>query len=84
MDIIIPTKSKYGATCSGCGSCCAAEVCLIGKEAYPDIKPPCPGLMYFNSRLWCRFVVAEGMAGLEPELASAIGIGRGCCATDWN
>ena len=51
MDVIVPTKSKYGATCSGCGSCCAAEICAIGKEVYPDAEAPCPGLIYSDKRL---------------------------------
>lgn len=80
---IIPTKSKFGTPCSGCATCCGAEICGIGKEAFPDAEPPCPGLMYFDNRLWCKFVAAEELTGMEPQLAAALGIGKGCCSDDW-
>ena len=81
MNIIIPEESKYGEPCSGCGTCCAAEICGIGKEAFPDAETPCPGLTYFDNRLWCKFVLIETAAGLS-DIASALGVGKGCCGDD--
>jgi len=82
MDVIIPKKSKFGTECSGCGSCCAAEICAVGKEAFPNAETPCPGLTYFDNRLWCKFVLIEEVAGLEPGITEMLGIGRGCCSDD--
>ena len=79
----LPDKSSFGTTCSGCGTCCANEICALGREIYPNAVTPCPGLIYFESRLWCKFVVAEELAKLEPEIAQALGIGQGCCSDDW-
>jgi len=67
----IPTKSKFGTKCSGCGICCANEICAIGKEAFPTAEHPCPGLTYFDNRLWCRLVLIEKLTDIEPQIASA-------------
>jgi hypothetical protein len=82
MSNLLPEKAKFGSPCSGCGNCCATEICGIGREAFPDAEPPCPGLAYFDNRLWCKFVLTEKMAEIEPLLATALGIGKGCCADD--
>ena len=82
MEIIVPRKSKFGDPCSGCGMCCATEICGIGKEAFPDAETPCPGLTYFDNRVWCKFVLIETMAGLN-DITSALGVGKGCCGDDY-
>lgn len=39
-----PEKPKYGDACNGCGACCAAEVCWIGKAVLQNehADGPCP------------------------------------------
>ena len=80
-DIIIPKKSKFGEPCSGCGTCCAAEICGIGKEAFPGVEDICPGLIYLDNRLWCKLILIEALVGLT-DIAEALGAGKGCCADD--
>lgn len=82
MEESLPNKSKFGAPCSGCGTCCGSEICVIGREAFPDAEAPCPGLIYTDNRLWCKLVIIEQLNGMNPEIASALGIGRGCCSDD--
>ena len=48
---LLPNKAKYGAPCTGCGTCYATEICVLGKEAFPGAELPCPGLAY-DAR-WC-------------------------------
>ena len=83
MTKLLPDKAKFGTPCSGCGYCCGTEICLIGKEVFPNVEPPCPGLIYVDNRLWCKFVIVEEMHGLKPELTTALGIGKGCCTDDY-
>jgi hypothetical protein len=77
-----PKKSKFGNQCSGCGNCCAKEICAIGKEAFPHTENPCPGVVYAESRFWCKIVLTEKMAKMETLIANALGIGKGCCSDD--
>jgi hypothetical protein len=82
-----PDKPAFGATCNGCGLCCAVEVCRIGQMAFGDVPAPCPGLTFVQGRFWCQLVLAEQQAqGLgvvtAPRLAEALAIGRGCDAED--
>jgi len=81
MAKLLPDQPAFGAPCNGCGLCCAREVCAIGRLAFGDVPPPCPGLTYAEGRLWCRLVLVEQAAGLAPVLATALGIGRGCDAS---
>lgn len=62
-----------------CGVCCTQEVCLLGVEAFGKHKPPCQGLRFKNKQALCVLVETEVIFKLEPLLARALGIGRGCC-----
>ena len=77
-----PPKPRYGAPCNGCGLCCAAEVCAIGREAFGTTEAPCPGMMFNEGRFQCEMILIEQMAGMEPLLVQALGIGKGCDADD--
>lgn len=79
---IIQAKPLFGEPCNGCGLCCAREVCGIGKMVHGDIEGPCPSLTYSADRFWCSLVVVEKLAGLQPMIAEALGVGRGCCSDD--
>lgn len=77
-----PPKAAYGSPCNGCGMCCAAEVCAIGKLAFPEAEAPCPAMVFEDNRFYCGIVLAEQAAGLAPAVYEALGIGKGCCADD--
>lgn len=77
-----PPKPRHGEPCNGCGLCCAAEVCEIGQMAFPGASAPCPGMLFDEGRFHCKLVLTEQMAGMEPLIARALGIGKGCDADD--
>jgi hypothetical protein len=78
-----PPKPAYGQPCNGCGLCCSVEVCKIGQAALgEDTQAPCELMLFENGRFWCKLVLAENMAGMEPIIAQALGAGRGCDSSD--
>lgn len=77
-----PPKPPHGAPCNGCGLCCAVEVCAIGRVAFPDVPAPCPGMVFDDGRFGCMLVLVEAASGMEPLIATALGIGKGCDADD--
>lgn len=81
-DLEFPPKPLFGSPCNGCGLCCRMEICPIGREAFPGASARCPGMLFDEGRFHCRLVLIEEAAGMEPLIARALGIGRGCCADD--
>jgi hypothetical protein len=81
MTKLLPDQPATGSPCNGCGACCAAEVCAIGRMAMPNAQAPCPALRYGDGRVWCGLVLAEAASGMPTLIADALGIGRGCCAS---
>mgnify|MGYP001583561810 FL=1 len=85
MSDTAPEKPPFGAPCNGCGVCCIAELCQIGRKAFGDIPGPCPALQFHQGRFWCGVVLAEyegrrqGVIEL-PLLEQTLAIGRGCDA----
>jgi hypothetical protein len=78
-----PEKPRMGTPCNGCGMCCRMEVCGIGVMAYgDDVRAPCPGLRWTGQNYRCSIVEMEAVLPLEKVFASALGIGKGCCASD--
>lgn len=75
-------KPLFGMPCNGCGLCCQMEICAIGAAAFPKATAPCPALRFAGSNFRCAIVEAEAAAGMEPVIADALGIGRGCCSDD--
>lgn len=85
-----PEKPKYGDACNGCGACCAAEVCWIGKAVLQNehADGPFPLLEFVESeaRFYCGLVRNARRYIGTPEVADCIGktaklflgIGRGC------
>lgn len=88
--VTAPPKPKYGEPCNGCGFCCAAEVCWVGKAALQDedAQGPCTFMVFdeADARFYCglvrepeRFfpnqVVADCLKNVSVLL---LGIGKGC------
>lgn len=80
----LPAKPKYGSACNGCGLCCAIELCVAGKLAFPGASAPCPALKLRGDckSTYCQLVAIEIAAGLTPMLQNALGIGKGCSMND--
>ena len=55
-----PDKPALGAPCNGCGLCCAAELCPLGRVAFRKSRGPCPALAWqaADRRHVCGLVVA--------------------------
>jgi hypothetical protein len=55
-----PPKPKLGHPCNGCGLCCAAETCPVGRVIFLRKAGPCPALVWdqSSSRYWCGMVSA--------------------------
>lgn len=78
-----PMKPKYGDQCNGCGYCCAAEVCAVGKAIHGDDTPaPCPSMTYQDRKFSCGALPIADSIGGEYGLALRLmlGIGIGCDA----
>lgn len=39
-----PPKPCLGAPCNGCGVCCTAETCPLGRLVFLKVRGPCPAL----------------------------------------
>jgi len=82
-----PDKPALGAPCNGCGLCCAAELCPLGRLVFRRKRGPCPALDWraAERRHWCRLVAAperhlpKFLAPLAARLARRwIAAGTGC------
>ena len=77
-----PTKPAQAQPCNGCGFCCAAEVCQAGDLAGAT-SAPCEFMTFDDGRFWCFLVLTEKMAGMDPLIADALGVGGGCTVEDF-
>ena len=79
MKIILPReapdKPAYGAPCNGCGVCCAAELCPLGRLVYRRKAGPCPALIWKpeDGRHFCG--LATGPLSFLTRRWIAAGIG---------
>ena len=46
------------------------------------VKGPCPLMDFTDGRVKCGIVLSEERCGMKPVVATALGIGKGCCADD--
>jgi hypothetical protein len=56
---LAPPKPEYGASCNGCGVCCAVEPCPVAYLFLFQFKGRCRALLWQNdtSRYLCGMVV---------------------------
>lgn len=85
------TKPTKGASCNGCGLCCAAQACGLAREFLGAVGGPCPALERDDSRFWCGLLrVPHKYLGtfpeadylLQPTFAYMLGAGAGCDSDD--
>jgi hypothetical protein len=57
-----PDKPRIGLACNGCGICCLAETCPLGRVVFLQRSGPCPALIWEGEakRYWCGMI-------LKPE-----------------
>ena len=55
-----PRKPSLGASCNGCGVCCAAEPCPVSRLLLSHHRGTCPALQWHGSerRYFCGMVTA--------------------------
>jgi hypothetical protein len=88
--VTAPAKPAYGRPCNGCGVCCLAETCPVGRLRFLRRRGPCPALIQDRSgRYWCGMVANPGrfLPWLPDGLARAlmrrwIAAGIGCDSLD--
>ena len=94
----IPEKPKKNDPCNGCGVCCIASTCAVGREAFGEFHQVCPALRFEGDRFRCGLMDCPeeylGDAELEaatgfdsPEWAAAyfrvkVGADKGCDCED--
>ncbi|NCS66044.1 MAG: hypothetical protein COS39_02415 [Hydrogenophilales bacterium CG03_land_8_20_14_0_80_62_28] len=88
-----PCKPAEGATCNGCGVCCALETCPVACLLYWRRRGPCPALLWSprQSRYLCglltlpdqHLALLPRIAGklARPLVARWISAGSGCDCT---
>ena len=85
-----PAKSGYGASCNGCGVCCAAEPCPVAYVFLFQFRGCCRALLWQDeaSRYVCgmvaspdryvRFIPVRWRGRIGRFFASRIAAGIGC------
>jgi hypothetical protein len=85
-----PPKPRPGAPCNGCGICCAAETCALGRLVFRRVGGPCPALAWTPEagRYVCGLVTGPAdhlrwlpqgwRPGLTHLFARWIAAGTGC------
>ena len=73
-----PLKPDYGASCNGCGLCCLAETCPVGRLRYLRKKGPCPALIWDQAaeRYWCG--ILRSATWYRPLIERWIAAGTFC------
>lgn len=80
MDLHL-AKPKFSTPCNRCGYCCAMERCWISIQAFGEGPGPCPGLEWDGPQAACGVLRAVPPL-LQPKVAYALALGRGCDAAD--
>jgi hypothetical protein len=91
LELPVLNKPKFREPCTGCGLCCALELCEIAEQHFVGAQAPCPALEWEDGRAWCglvrhpsRHLLAKFNADeiLSPLFEKAIGAGQGCGMED--
>lgn len=53
-----PAKPATGEPCNGCGVCCAAETCPVGRLIFRQRQGPCPALLWAEDKYRCGLLLA--------------------------
>lgn len=56
LHVLAPPKPAPGSPCNGCGVCCAAEPCPIGRLRFLKARGACPALAWRDQRYRCDLV----------------------------
>lgn len=84
-------KPPHGAPCNGCGLCCEAVLCVLGRRVFGRTDGPCPALEPADGKRVCGLVTSpakyapaaarrQGVDALSRSAALLTGSGIGCDA----
>jgi len=85
-----PDKPVLGQPCNGCGVCCSAEPCPVGRWLFGQPEGACPALQWqaqtahygcgvlLNPRRYLRWLPAWAEPVARRWLARRIAAGKGC------
>lgn len=79
----LPTKSREGEPCNGCGVCCMTACCHEAERRLSnDAGPPCVFLRQIENQFRCGLVLDEITSGAAPQISESLCIGLGCTMPD--
>lgn len=93
----VKEKPLMGETCNSCGFCCIKKPCMLSEEILGHYEGPCRALEVDGDNRICGIVKRPAYYMFSDDdsssdialyiskiFAQALGIGRGCDATDEN
>jgi hypothetical protein len=86
LELAAPDKPEVGAPCNGCGVCCAAEPCPVGRVISMRRSGACKALEWDGERYRCGFLLAPeryiplplARTALRAWAGRVIAAGAGC------
>jgi hypothetical protein len=78
---MLARKPPHGAPCNGCGLCCYATTCALGRALFKTSAGPCPALRFdAERRSFCGVVADAPSDTLRDAALVLIRAGDGCDA----
>lgn len=78
---MLERKPRHGAPCNGCGLCCVATKCDLGKHLFGDSQGACPALVRTGAHTYgCGVVMYVDDPGLREAAKLLLRVGEGCDA----
>jgi hypothetical protein len=76
---VIDRKPPHGDPCNGCGACCMATTCDLGRHLF-ETSGPCPALMRDGPHTYRCGVMTVADERMREAAAVVIFAGEGCDA----
>lgn len=78
---MLARKPAHGSPCNGCGLCCVATICALGRHVFKQERGPCPALLKTGDNTYtCGVVVNAPSDELRSAALHLLRAGEGCDA----